>query len=358
MPLDHLTLLVPELLWPEPEDREALDRLDCPALATLLARSRLARRPPQSLEATLADLFGHAHSAPHAPYAVFRRLGEPGDPAGIDNACWIAADPVHLRFHQERLILADGATLAIAQEEAGILAEDLNRHFADIGTFHATTTERWYLRLTEGTALRRFAAPPLSAVAGRSVERLLPDIMEDREVRGLLNEMQTLLHAHPVNQRREERGLMPVNSLWLWGAGSLPPRVEAEFDGVWSANPLALGLARAAGVSAHPVPVEAARLLDQATPDTRQLVLLEDLTAPVHYQNGEAYRDAIAALDAHWFAPLQKALASGKLKHLRLVAPTAYGLLTWESSRAAQWRFWQRAQPLAEIAKTLAKDNS
>ena len=36
----RITLLVPELLWPEPEDREAWDGLVCPALATLLARGR------------------------------------------------------------------------------------------------------------------------------------------------------------------------------------------------------------------------------------------------------------------------------------------------------------------------------
>lgn len=33
MPLACLTLLVPELLWPEPEDREVWDGLDCPALS-------------------------------------------------------------------------------------------------------------------------------------------------------------------------------------------------------------------------------------------------------------------------------------------------------------------------------------
>lgn len=35
----RLTLLVPELLWPEPEDDLAWQALDCPALDTLLQRS-------------------------------------------------------------------------------------------------------------------------------------------------------------------------------------------------------------------------------------------------------------------------------------------------------------------------------
>lgn len=358
MPLDHLTLLVPELLWPEPEDRDALGPLDCPALTTLLARSRLSRRPTQPLEAVLAALFGHAGKS---SLGAFRGHGEPGNPLDMGNACWIAADPTHLRFHQDHLILAAGDTLAITQEESNAFVEDLNRHFSDLGAFHVATPDRWYLQLAGKAApehpLLRFDAPPLSAVAGRSVARLLPEIMEDREVRKLLNELQTFLHAHPVNLQREERGLATINSLWLWGAGSLPPPVDAEFDEVWSGAPLAIGLARAAGVPTHATPADAADFPAHTVSGTRQLVVLEDLMRSVHYENGEDYRQAVAALETRWFAPLRRALAAGKLKRLRLVAPTAYGTLAWECRPTDPWRFWRRAQPLAEIAKTLAKEN-
>ena len=38
----RLTLLIPELIWPEPGDAETFAGLACPALATLLARGRRA----------------------------------------------------------------------------------------------------------------------------------------------------------------------------------------------------------------------------------------------------------------------------------------------------------------------------
>jgi len=41
----RLTLLVPELLWPEPEDDQAWPDLQTPALTGLLAKSRLQRGP-------------------------------------------------------------------------------------------------------------------------------------------------------------------------------------------------------------------------------------------------------------------------------------------------------------------------
>ena len=351
MPITHLTLLVPELLWPEPDDRDVLDGLDCPALGTLLARSRLARRPPQSPEATLADLFGHTENV---PYGAFRQRGEREIPAAQEEGCWIAADPVHLRFHQERLILADGATLGITSEEAKLLADDMNRHFADIGTTHVAAPERWYLQLSGQSTLSNFNPPPLSAVTGRSIERLLPDIMQDRAVRGLLNEIQTVLHAHPVNQQREDKGLLPINSLWLWGAGSLPLQLASDFDGVWSIHPLTIGLARAAGVPTHPAPVDAAAFFAHAAPDTCQLVELDDLAGPVQGENGDAYRKAITRLEHCWFAPLQKAVAAGRIKQLRIEAATTYATLTWESGRHDQWKLWRRPQSLTEIAQKLA----
>ena len=142
----QLTLLIPELVWPEPDDRDTLDTLSSPALNTLLARSRRTAQPPQSLEATLTDLFGHRGSA---PYGAFRRLGETGQIIEADGEFWISADPVHLRFHQDRLILADSSTFGVTLEEALALADGLNALFADVGRFHIATAGRWYLQLAK-----------------------------------------------------------------------------------------------------------------------------------------------------------------------------------------------------------------
>ncbi len=49
----------------------------------------------------------------------------------------------------------------------------------------------------------------------------LADSPEATVVRRLQNEMQMLLYTHPQNAAREQRGLRPVNSFWLTGAGVL-----------------------------------------------------------------------------------------------------------------------------------------
>jgi len=351
----QLTLVVPELIWPEPDDRETLDGLDCPALETLLARSRRTRRAAQSLEATLADVFGQP---PGAPYAAFRLLGEghstADTTADAGAGYWLCCDPVHLRFHQEQLILADSANFGITEGEAQALAGELNRELADFGRFHVAAPERWYLALADSSLAAALDTPPLSAVAGRRIDRLLPATASARRLRALHNEAQMLLHAHPLNAQREDDGRLAINSLWLWGGGALPARLESDFDGVWSSNPLALGLAHAAGVPTHRLPVDAATLFEHAAPDTSQLVVVEDLLAPVHYQHGEAYRNALAGLEARWFAPLRAALSGGQIAQLRIEASTAYAALAWQSTRRAQWKLWRRAQPLAALAQELA----
>ncbi|HJV96354.1 MAG TPA: hypothetical protein VJ608_09975, partial [Albitalea sp.] len=40
-------------------------------------------------------------------------------------------------------------------------------------------------------------------------------------VRRLQNEVQMLLYTHPINDAREARGELPVNSFWLSGCGRL-----------------------------------------------------------------------------------------------------------------------------------------
>ncbi|MFZ4536614.1 hypothetical protein [Propionivibrio sp.] len=355
----QLTLLVPELIWPEPDDSDTFGGLACPALNTLLARSRLTRRPPQSLEATLSDAFGLPEGA---PYAAFRLLGEANTPVEVGASCWLCSDPVHLRFHQERLILADSGSFGIALDEAQALAEALNTHLADLGRFHVATAERWYLQVAvngalDASSLANFDVPPLSAVAGRSIERLLPETAKTKELRKLLNEAQMLLHAHAINQKRQNTGRLPINSLWLWGAGTLPERSESGFDGVWSTNPLALGLARAAGVPTHPLPLDLSVLLEHAAPETSHLIVLEDLLGAVQYENGDAYRTTLTSLESRWFAPLRSALATGKIRQLRLEASTAYAALAWESRRSDQWKLWRRPQTLVTVAQNLAKGN-
>ena len=345
----RLTLLIPELIWPEPGDTAALGDLPCPALATLLARASFSRPSTAgtTFDATIAESFG---LDPFAPYAALRLLGE--EISGVEPGAhhWACADPVHLRFHQERLILADGATIAVSADEAVQLTATLNQYFADIGEFHAAAPDRWYLRLAVKTD---FQTPPLSAMAGRRVEQLLPEEAGTAWLRKLLNEAQMLLHSQASNEARTDAGQLAINSLWLWGPGQLPQGLKTEFDSVWASHPLARGLARCAGIACHDTPASLDALLSQANTDN-PLVVIDDLLAAVQYEDADAWRKGMITLEANWFAPLLAAVRAGKLT-LGLRASTIYGALSWQASRSDVWRLWKRPQPLKVLATSLAE---
>ena len=343
----HLTLLVPELIWPEPADQFALGKLAAPGLEWLLARARLDRQPPRPFETVLTGRFG----LDPAPCGALRLLGEGCDDARSGH--WLCADPVHLHFHQERIILADPGAFDLADDEANDIVAALNAEFADVGQFHVANARRWYLKLNvapQGHFLRGAVdhlAEPISAVAGRRV---------DGEISGLplsrwLNEVQMFLHGHPVNERRQTIGQPAINSLWLWGGGSLPEVAAPTFSAVFSDNPLAAGLARVTGIPQFDRPAALADVLAQGS--KQPLVILDQLLPRVLYEDGDGWHDGIEQLDADWFVPLKKALGS-KVNRISLIAPTVYGELRYMLTAGDRWKLWKSGKPLAETAKELA----
>jgi hypothetical protein len=335
----HLTLLVPELIWPEPADQHTLGNLAAPGLEWMLARARSERRDRRPFEMALADSFGL--TAP--PCGPLRLLGDGSDEARSGH--WLCADPVHLRFHQERIILADAGAFELADDEAQSIVAALNGEFADIGRFHAASAGRWYLQLSDPVD---HPAEPISAVAGRRV---------DGEISGLplarwLNEVQMFLHRHPVNERRQEIGQPEINSLWLWGGGTLPSAAAPAFSTVFSDNPLAAGLARAAGTPLFGCPAALADVLAQG--GEKPLVVLDRLLSRVLYEDGDGWRREFERLECDWFAPLKNALG-GKVDRASLIAPTVYGELHYTLTGGDRWKLWKGSRPLSETARELAQ---
>jgi hypothetical protein len=332
----HLTLLVPELIWPEPADQRAFGRLAAPGFGWLAARARRERQPRRAFETALAAACGFAA----APCAPLRLLGEGDEAARAGH--WLCADPVHLRFHHDRIALADASAFDLADDEAGALVAALNEEFADLGEFRVADAKRWYLRLHVAVD---HPAEPISAVAGRRVDgRPLP-------LTRRLNEIQMFLHGHPVNERRQAAGQPAVNSVWLWGGGALPATAAAPFSAVFADHPLAAGLAHHAGVPLHRRPDSLAALPDEA--GERPLVVLDELLPRVACDDGDGWRAAFAQLDAGWLAPLQSRLGK-QVDRVSLLAPTAYGELHYTLAGSDRWKFWKGSLPLAGIAGELA----
>lgn len=313
----HLELIVPGLLASPP-----LPRL--PALELLAARGRASRDEPLASERWLARACDVDDDPPAAGAFTALAAGrEPGD------AWWLRADPVHLDLGAEGLSLTPAAALAIEQAETEALIAALNRHFADAFAFVAESPQRWCLRAAAEMPVD--AAAP--AESGQHPGSLLPQGAGARQALAFLTELQMVLHDHPVNQARGQRGEPAINSIWLWGAGRLPHAARAPWQSLCSDDPLALGLARLAGIRHAPVPAGAAPWLEQAPREGRHLCLLAPSAAPCE------------SLEQRWFGPLLRALREDRIGMVTVRIPDAGE--AWETTRADLRRFWRRPRPLA-----------
>ena len=238
--------------WPAALAGDVSRGLDLPGLVGLLARARRAgsRRgaggevePPERLA---FGVFGYPFSGSgDVPAAELTWEAEAAGP-GPEGAFLLRADPVHLRADLDAARLFDSSHFSLTREEADAMAGALDRHFAPEGLrFEAPHPVRWYVR----TAKRPAASfcPPGGAAA-RAVGRALPAGNEGSVWRRRMNEVQMVLHAHRVNEAREARGALPVNSVWFWGAGRLddPPR-RPRFREVAADDPLVRALGRRGG---------------------------------------------------------------------------------------------------------------
>ncbi len=256
------------------------------------------------------------------PAAAITRALDVGDAA---DATWLRADPAFAQAELSRARLLAIGEMGLDADDAEAFRRALAPLFGDEG-FELSTPHpaRWYLRALSGARLPRFVSA--AEALGADLHDVMPSGEDAARWHRLLNETQMLLHAHPRNESRASRGLVPVNSLWFWGAGSLPTRLRARFARVASRDPELLGVARLSG--ARVCELESlwlGRVEGDAVIDLRHL---RDLAA----LEREVLTPALAGLGKTFDAVT---LALGEHDTVML-------------TRGAMRRFWRRARALSE----------
>jgi hypothetical protein len=319
----HCELVIPGLFAGKSQERLPGSQERLPALELLLARGRHGADTPRRLERWLADAFD---------------LGDAPLPAGAlaahdEAGNWVRADPVHLKLLRDRIVVVPAEAFALSREEAAALCEALNAHFGAAMEVRMLDARRWYARLAEPA---RLDDVPALEVAAQPVP-----IDRGRDAR--LTEIQMLLHGHAVNDARE----LPVNSLWLWGSGSIGTP-SCAWRSVVSSEPLATGLARAAKARQRPLPPGAQEWLAGEGPEGRHLAVIDTLRASACLDDADEHARALAALERAWFAPLLEALRAGRIGMVSVHVPETGD--AFETVRGDLRRFWRRARPVAAYA--------
>jgi len=312
------------------------------ALELMLARSRRSRFTTLGLEAWLCQAFGveRQHDWPVAPLTA--ALDGPNTADGY----WLRCDPIHVLAERAQLRILDASTFSLSADEASAYVATLNEHFARDGlAFVAPQPTRWYVKLARAPALKTHALPD---VAGQDVDRHLPSGDDSLFWHRALNEVQMLLHDHPLNQAREARGEPAINSVWLWGGGVKPHVARGYFARVWSDDPLAQALAMAGGTSSVPLPATAAALLNET--GDKELAVFPHLRDAARYGDADRWLATLAGLERDWFAPLLSALRNRRLGDLALIALDAECCLRCDITSGDLWKFWRTTRPLSSHA--------
>ena len=205
--------------------QQALRTLALPRLDQLLARLTAAERdggdeyslsPPH--ERALAQVIGLAGADGALPWAAHAAARD-----GVDTGerAWGLLTPAHWQLAADHVNLLDPMALALDESESRALFEAVRELFESEGFVLAYGAPlRWYVA---HESLADLPCASLDRVIGRDVDLWLTDDPRARLVRRLQNEVQMLLHTHPINEQREARGALPVNSFWLSGCGARQP---------------------------------------------------------------------------------------------------------------------------------------
>ncbi len=337
-----LYVLIPDLFGSFPAALMREISRPAPCLAeTLLGRADADAFSGTHPDEVLFNLFGgQRNPAQDVPTGAVSRLADIG---GDGDGWWMRADPVFLRPDGDRLLLFDSQELDIQRAEAEQLAALFNGHYRERGwRIEIGHSRRWYLRLPSAPQVQTC---PLSEVVGRNIDSFLPRGQEGADWRFVTNEVQMLFHGSPVNDRRQARGLPPINSLWFWGGGRLPPSLPGRFSQVHAGSSFSRGLAILSGVQASPLPAQAEELLD-APVSGEQLLVNESLQRHVLDADYAGWRDTLASLHRDWIIPLHQALRKGQLGALRLFPCNGYG---YRLDRRCLRRFWRRRAALIDF---------
>jgi hypothetical protein len=288
-----------------------------PSLGRLLAFAGAPQRETDGIDAALACVYGvdRQHDWPLA--AVF------ANSVGIDpgTAYWLVASPVTLVVGRNEVSLS-GAVTDVAPEDAAALMTTLNAHFADDGlSFVAPHPDRWFVRSASVPAL---VTHPLSVALSKPLRELLPSGPHAGTWRRWQDEIQMLLHEHPVNVAREQRGEQPVNSLWFWGGGTRPPAHSVSVR--TSANGgTAAALATYIGAPASALPADLDAVFAEGSHAETIVVALDRAPEPT-------------TLERAWMAPAWAALCRGAVALVTLITDADGNAAVWTARRPSAWQ--------------------
>jgi len=244
-------------------------------------------------------------------------------------------DPVYIQVDRDEAVLVANESLCLEESEARSLIDALNQHFKQDGlSIHYHNQHQWLMLGDIGLLTHS-----LSDAIFQNINEHQPTGKDESKWRTIINEVQMLLHCHPVNEQRVEQGGMPANSLWIWGGGQ-HLTTSSLLDLVLSDEWLAKDVTRYAGVSYDTLPskVDPAVLCNK-----NSLLIFTEQMKSVRQNDVFGWFDCLRRFDKGVLGPLFGLLHKNEIDVLYIKSDTISISMTRKDLKESVLRLFKKA---------------
>ena len=303
-----------------------------PALNQLLRFGRCCRNQAFDLESMLIDSMGweDLQTLPFAQAYASKQT------QNSDSNLLFRA--IHLKADMHSAIVLPLEDNQVNKDDISIIINDLRDLFKVDCDIVEVQNGLWLMHLHQCRPAQHY--PHFLSILGKKADPYIEQSRQALPWYKLVNEMQMFMHQHDINRDRQASGLLPINSLWLWGAGNLSKLTTNNIN--WYCDDELLrqfaGVSRIACENLDKVQTHAfgcdSMIVDMA--------LLEALKI-----SGTANLQALLSnMEIALFKPLLQGVMSGKCK-LRLRFGSSNDLIL---SRYSTCQWWKKSVSLVEYA--------
>jgi len=255
---------------------------------------------------------------------------------------YLCADPVYIQPDLTSAVLLAHEELDLSLDDARELAAAINTHFVDESwSLDVLTPHRWVLKLPQQPAIK---TTPLAQLRQQTIAGKLSQGQDSHYWQCIQNEIQMLLFAHPLNQKREAQGQLPVNSLWLWGEGELTEKATAEWQNIAGTGELLDALANWCNCSEQTISIRDEIVMKELSRDT--LLATDEFVLVVQHHDLHGWIRALEQFENNWISVLLKLLATREIDSIVLFAGKG---MQFTLNRKMLNRWWWRTKPITEI---------
>lgn len=185
-----------------------------PGLNQILTYSNAVPNNQTDFESIIADSLGltETQTLPFAQAYVEGKQDE--------SHRYLLCRTIYLKADMHNALVLPLENNRVNEDDSSIILEDLQTFFSEDCDLKALENGLWLMRLKHCDASDCY--PHYLSMIGRKANQFIEQSKQALPWYKLMNEMQMFMHQHPINQNRLTTGLLPINSLWFWGAGQKP----------------------------------------------------------------------------------------------------------------------------------------